>query len=214
MANQGARGGLVIVIDDEQSARRGLKRLLNSAGYETELFQSAADFLARPREFRPSCVIVDVCMPGMTGLELQEVLIRRRQQEQLVFITGYGDVPTCSRAFSAGAVDFLPKPIKRRELLKCVERALARSAEERQHLKERNEARRRLDLLTPRQLEAMQLLITGMLCKQVAAELGITLSTAKAHRFMLMHRLGVTSIPQLMRLADTAAVPPAQHSGG
>ena len=173
---------LVFVIDDDESVRRGLRRLLRSADYESEVFKGAADFLARPPHAGPTCVIVDVQMPGLNGLQFQEALIQRRREEQLVFITGHGNIPMCAQVMKSGAVDFLPKPFKPNELLKCVERALARSAEQRRRAAEKNEARRLLDSLTPREFEVMQLVITGMLNKQVGGELGMAGKTVKVHR--------------------------------
>src|SRR5215475_3745930 len=147
---------LVFVIDDDQSVRKGLSRLLRSADHEAEMFASASDFLDRASYPGPACVIVDVRMPGLNGLEFQETLIKRRREEQLVFITGHGNIPMCAKVMKAGAVDFLPKPFKPNELLKCVERALARSSNQRQAAAGREEARHLLDLLTPREFEVMQ----------------------------------------------------------
>src|SRR6185437_8499952 len=172
----------VFVIDDDESVRKGLKRLLRSANYESEVFKSASDFLARPPHPGPACVIVDVQMPGINGIDFQQALIERRREEQLVFITGYGTIPMCTRVMKAGAVDFLPKPFNSRELLKCVERALDRSTHQRRGVEERNAARRLLDLLTPREFEVMQLVITGMPNKQVGSELGMAEKTVKVHR--------------------------------
>src|ERR1700736_2499232 len=140
---------LVFAIDDDASVRKGLTRLLRSARYQTEAFNSASDFLLRPPHPGPSCVIVDVRMPGVTGIELQEALIQRRREEQLIFITGHGDISMCAQAMKAGAVDFLSKPFRADELLQCVERALIRSAEQRRRSAEENEARTLLGLLTP-----------------------------------------------------------------
>jgi len=188
--------------------RKSLKRLLHAADYEAEVFNSAADYLARPPHARPSCVIVDVQMPGLNGFELQEALIKRRREEQLIFITGHGNIPMCAKAMKAGAVDFLPKPFKSRELLKCVEQALDRSAKQRHREATKNEARRLLDLLTPREFEVMQLVITGMLNKQVAGELGVGEKTIKVHRGRVMQKLGVNSVAELVRLVEKAVVPP------
>jgi len=200
----------VFVIDDDESVRKGLKRLLRSANYESEVFKSASDFLARPPHPGPACVIVDVQMPGLNGIDFQQALIQRRREEQLVFITGYGNIPMCARVMKAGAVDFLAKPFKSRELLKCVENALHRSAEQRRRAAERNEARRLLDLLTPREFEVMQLVITGMLNKQVGGELGVAEKTVKVHRGRLMQKLGVASVAELVQLVQKAEVrPPA-----
>jgi len=203
---------LVFVIDDDESVRKGLKRLLRSANYESEVFKSASDFLARPPHPGPACVIVDVQMPGVNGIDFQKALIQRRREEQLVFITGYGNIPMCAQVMKAGAVDFLPKPFKSRELLKCVEHALDRSTEQRRGAAERNEARRLLDLLTPREFEVMQLVTTGMLNKQVGGELGVAEKTVKVHRGRLMQKLGVTSVAELVHFVQRAGVPPPVRS--
>jgi len=203
-----ALNGVVFVIDDDEAVRKSLKRLLLAADYETEVFNSAADYLARPPHARPSCLIVDVQMPGLNGIELQEALIKRRREEQLIFITGHGNIPMCAKAMKAGAVDFLPKPFKSRELLKCVEQALDRSAKQRDREAAKNEARRLLDLLTSREFEVMQLVITGMLNKQIAGELGVEEKTVKAHRGRVRQKLGVNSVAELVRLVEKAVVPP------
>src|SRR2546425_9375456 len=161
---------LVFAIDDDASVRKGLARLLRSAGYKSETFESASDFLARAPHSGPSCVIVDVQMPGINGMDLQETLIQHRREEQLVFITGHGDISMCAQAMKAGAVDFLPKPFRADDLLQCVERALIRSTEQRRRSTEKNEARHLLALLTPREFEVMQLVTTGRLNKQIAGE--------------------------------------------
>jgi FixJ family two-component response regulator len=200
---------LVFAIDDDASVRKGVVRLLRSAGYKSEVFASAADFLARNAHSGPSCLIVDVQMPGLNGIDLQEALIQRRRAEQLVFITGHGNIPMCARAMKAGAVDFLPKPFRADQLLQCVERALARSADERSRAAEKNKARQLLDLLTPREFEVMRLVISGMLNKQIAGELGTAEKTVKVHRGRVMQKLGVTSVAALVRLVQRACVAPA-----
>jgi len=197
---------LIFVIDDDESMRKGVKRLLNSADYETEVFQSASDFLSRPVHPGPSCVIVDVRMPGMDGIGFQKALIQRRREEQLVFITGHGDIPMCAQVMKAGAVDFLPKPFKPKQLLECVERALTRSSTERSRTAERNDARRLLDLLTPREFEVMQLVVSGLLNKQVAGELGMAEKTVKVHRGRAMQKLRISSVAELVRLVAKAGV--------
>jgi len=197
---------VIFVIDDDESVRKSLKRLLRSADYDSELFGSASDFLARSPHSGPSCVIVDVQMPGLNGIDFQEALIQRRREEQLIFITGHGDVPMCARVMKAGAVDFLPKPFKSRDLLGCVERALDRSSRQRRDADERKGARRLLDLLTPREFEVMQLVTTGMLNKQIGGELGMAEKTVKVHRGRVMQKLGVTSVAELVRLVQKAGV--------
>jgi FixJ family two-component response regulator len=199
---------LVFAIDDDASVRKGLARLLRSAGYKSEIFQSASNFLARPPHSGPSCVIVDVQMPGINGMDLQKTLIQRRREEQLVFITGHGDIPMCAQAMKAGAVDFLRKPFRDDELLQCVQNALIRSAEQRRRSAEKNEARRLLDLLTSREFEVMQLVITGMLNKQIAGELGTAEKTVKVHRGRVMQKLGVASVAELVWLVERAGIVP------
>ena len=197
---------LVFLIDDDASVRKGVSRLLRSAGYNSEAFASASDFLRREQHSGPGCVIVDVRMPGINGIDLQNVLISRRREEQLVFITGHGDIPMCAQAMKAGAVDFLPKPFRDTELLQCVESALARSADQRRRGAEKAEARRLLDLLTPREFEVMQLVVTGTLNKQIASELGTAEKTIKVHRGRVMKKLGIVSVAELVRLVETAQV--------
>ncbi len=205
-----ARQGMVFVIDDDASVRKGLQRLLRSADYESEAFASAEGFLERATHPGPSCLVVDVQMPGLNGIDLQDSLLQRRRQEQLVFITGHGDIPMCARVMKAGAVDFLPKPFKPGELLRCIERALARSAEQRRRSEAKNDVRRRLDTLTPREFEVMQLVSAGKLNKQVGGELGMAEKTVKVHRGRVMQKLGITSVAELVRLMEKAEVPPVR----
>ena len=197
---------LVFVIDDDSSVRKGLARLLRSAGYKHEIFESACDFLARPPHSGPSCVIVDVQMPVLNGMDFQETLIQQHREEQLVFVTGHGDIPMCAQAMKAGAVDFLRKPFRDDELLQCVENALIQSAEQRRRSAEKNEARLLLNSLTPREFQVMELVITGMLNKQIAGELGTAEKTVKVHRGRMMQKLGVTSVAELVRLVQKACL--------
>jgi FixJ family two-component response regulator len=145
-------------------------------------------------------------------MDLQETLIRCEREEQLVFITGHGDISMCAQAMKAGAVDFLPKPFREDELLQCVERALTRSAEQRRRRAEKDEAQCLLDLLTPREREVMQLVVTGMLNKQIAGELGRAEKTVKVHRGRMMRKLNVTSVAELVRLTEKAADAPTVNS--
>jgi RNA polymerase sigma factor (sigma-70 family) len=203
------RNSIVFAIDDDRSVRKGLARLLRAAGYKNEIFESASDFLKREQHAGPTCVIVDVRMPGLNGMDLQETLIQRQREEQLIFITGHGDISMCARAMKAGAVDFLPKPFQSDALLQCVERALARSAEQRRRSAERNEAQRLLDLLTPREFEVLQLVVRGMLNKQIAGELGTAEKTVKVHRGRMMQKLRVASVAELVRLVEKVGTPSA-----
>jgi FixJ family two-component response regulator len=197
---------LVFLIDDDASIRKGVSRLLRAGGFKNEAFASASDFLARDQHTGPACVIVDVRMPGINGMDFQDLLLQRRREEQLVFITGHGNISMCAQAMKAGAVDFLQKPFRDTELLDCVARALGRSAEQRQRDLEKAEARRLLDLLTPREFEVMQLVVTGMLNKQIAARLGTAEKTVKVHRGRVMKKLATESVAGLVRLVETARI--------
>ena len=199
---------LVFVIDDDASMRQGVVRWLKSVGYKSEAFESASDFLARPPHADPCCVIVDVQMPDMDGVAFQQALIKRRREEQLIFLTCHGNVPMCARVMRDGAVDFVEKPFTSEELSKSIEHALCRSIEQRRRIAERDEARQLLDLLTPREFEVMQLVVTGMLNKQISAELGAAERTIKAHRGRVMRKLGVVSVAELVRLVQRAGVAP------
>jgi len=182
----------VFVIDDDESMRKSLRRLLDAAQYDTELFKSASEFLLRSTHRGPSCVIVDVRMPGLNGIDFQNLLIENQREEQLIFITGHGDIPMCAQAMKAGAVDFLPKPFKPKQLLESVERALTRSTEQRRRASEKHHTRALLDRLTPREYQVMQLVATGMLNKQVGGELGMAEKTVKTHRAHVMQKLHIT----------------------
>ena len=204
---------MVFVIDDDAAVRKGLKRLFTAADYASEVFASAAEFLARAAHPGPSCVIVDVQMPGLNGIDLQETLLQLRREEPLIFITGHGDIPMCARAMKAGAVDFLQKPFQPKELLLCVERALRRSEEQRRRAAQKRESRALLDCLTPRQFEVMQLLVTGMLNKQIGGQLGMAEKTVKVHRGLIMRKLGITSVAELVRVVEKAEVPSPSEDG-
>ncbi|HEY6153403.1 MAG TPA: response regulator [Candidatus Udaeobacter sp.] len=199
---------IVFVIDDDPSMRKSLARLLDAAHYKTEVFKAASDFLLRSVYPGPSCVIVDVKMPGLSGIAFQEALIENGRNEQLVFITAHGDIAMCAQAMKAGAVDFLPKPFNPEQLLESVERALARSNEQLLRASEKNRACQLLQQLTPREYEVMQLVATGMLNKQVGAELGMAEKTVKTHRAHVMQKLHITSVAELMRVLQKAEIPP------
>jgi FixJ family two-component response regulator len=203
----------VFVIDDDESVRKSLKRLLDAAHHKTEVFKSASEFLSRSPHPGPSCIIVDVRMPGVTGIDLQKTLIDTGREEQLVFITAHGDIPMCAQAMKAGAVDFLPKPFKPKELLESVERALSRSSEKLLLASERNRAHALLQQLTPREYEVMELVATGLLNKQVGGELGMAEKTVKTHRAHVMQKLGITSVAELMVVLQKAEVTPPVRPG-
>jgi len=195
---------LICIVDDDESVRRSLARLFRSVGSVVETFTSAGDYLLRGRHNGPSCLVLDVQMPGLGGLELQRQLTEG--ETQIVFLTGHGDVPTCAGAMKAGAVDFLTKPVDDEELLTAVSRALARSVEVRKAGAERAAARALLDALTPREFEVMQRVIAGMLNKQIADDLGAAEKTIKIHRGRVMEKMSVTSVADLVRVAQAAGV--------
>ena len=208
-----ASTAIVFVIDDDASVRKSLKRLLDAACYKVEAFTSASEFLTRSAHDGASCVVVDVRMPGLNGIDFQKALIEGGREEQLVFITGHGDIPMCAQAMKAGAVDFLPKPFKPKQLLESVERALTRSAEQRRRASAKTHARDLIERLTPREHEVMQLVATGMLNKQVGGELGMAEKTVKTHRAHVMQKLGITSVAELMVVLQKAEVPPVAKPG-
>ena len=200
---------LVYVVDDDISMRKAIGRLLESEDYSVEMFTGAREFLARAPHPGPSCVIVDLNMPGLNGLELQQALAERGHGEQVIFITGGASVPTCLQAMKAGAVDYLSKPFRDEDLLCALEQALRRSSEQWFQRSQRKEVRVRVATLTPRELDVLKLVIAGMLNKQIASQLGTTEGTIKVHRGRVMEKMGVTSVAELVILAQRAGIAPA-----
>lgn len=205
---------LVCVVDDDYSVRRSLQRLFKSAGFEAEMFASSKDYLARGTFAGPICLVLDVRMPGLNGLELQRGLDERGAGEQIIFITGHADVPTCKQAMKGGAIDFLTKPFDNVELIEAVERALARAKESLRQRTVRRAARGKIDKLTPREFEVLRFVIVGLLNKQIAAELNTAEKTIKVHRGRVMQKLGLTSVADLVRLSERAGVSPAGFDVG
>jgi FixJ family two-component response regulator len=197
---------MVYVVDDDDSVRAGLSRLLHSVGLTVQTFASPREFLEQASSDRPGCVIADLRMPEMNGLELQEQLRARHPTLPVIFLTGYGTVPASVRAMRHGAMDFLEKPVDDQTLLDAVFQALAWSRESRDRQAEVKAIRDRLASLTPREYEVFTLIITGMLNKQVAYELGTTEKTIKVHRARLMAKMQCGSLAQLVRLAEKAGV--------
>jgi FixJ family two-component response regulator len=198
----------VFVVDDDPSVRMGLANLLESDYYMVETFASAAEYLARGSHLGPSCLVLDVRLPGLDGLALQRQLAERGRMEQIVFITGHGDIPMGIQAMKRGAVDFLPKPFDDEAFLSAVGQALARSAEDWRTRAEAALIRARIATLTPREFAVFRLVIAGLLNKQIAAELGAALRTIKTHRGRVMRKLGVQSVAELVRLSQRAGVTP------
>jgi FixJ family two-component response regulator len=197
---------LVCVVDDDASIRKSLMRLFRSEGLVAEPFASARAYLDRAVHDGPSCLVLDVQMPELTGLDLQRALVESGRDEQVIFITGNGDIPMCARAMKAGAADFLPKPFDDAELLAAVERALARSSERRVEQTRQADARARVATLTPRELQVFQGVIAGKMSKEIAADLGTALKTVKVQRGRVMEKMGGVSLAELLRLARLAGV--------
>ncbi len=193
---------IVYVVDDDESVRRSLALLLRSVGLSAETFPSAKAFLDHPASDRPACLILDLRLPGPSGLDLQEALSQAGRELPIVFVTGHGDVPTSVRAMRRGAVDFLEKPFNDQELLDCVQRALALSCERQAERAERKELQGRLETLTPREREVLMQVVTGKLNKQIAGDLGIAEKTIKIHRGRVMQKMRANSVADLVRMVE------------
>jgi FixJ family two-component response regulator len=199
-------GTLVGIVDDDPSVRKGLARLVKAAGYRVEVFASAREFLARPQQEDPCCLLLDVRMPGLTGPELQEALAIAGRRMSIVFISGHGDVVGSVKAMKGGAIDFLTKPVDARELLDAIERAVAKAFTAQREQAGATDVQGRLKTLTAREAQVFALVVTGMLNKQVAAELGIVEKTVKVHRARVMEKMRAGSLAELVRLADRAGI--------
>jgi len=200
----------VFVIDDDASVRKSLSRLLGSLGFQTETFPSAEQFLERAHYDGVGCIILDVRMPGLSGMDLQEELNKADYHMPIIFITGHGDIPTSVEAMKKGAVDFLPKPFDDEQLLQAVKAAIEKDRNARAAHAEVDEIRRRIELLTSREYEILRYIITGMLNKQIASELEIAEKTVKVHRGRVMEKLGADSVAELVRLAEKAGIKPPE----
>lgn len=196
----------VYVVDDDPSVRAGLARLIKSVGLTVKTFASALEFLEQAVSEGPGCVIADLRMPAMSGLELQDQLQARHLNLPVIFLTGFGTVPASVRAMKRGAVDFLEKPVDDQVLLEAIFQALEKDRENRRKQAEIKTIQDRLTSLTPREYEVFTLIITGLLNKQVAYELGTTEKTIKVHRARLMEKMGCDSLAQLVRLAAKAGI--------
>jgi FixJ family two-component response regulator len=202
---------VVFVVDDDVSVRESLELLLLSAGLQPETFASAEDFLGRSRIDGPSCLVLDVSLPNLTGLDLQKRIVDRADMP-IIFITGYGDVPTTVQAMKAGAVEFLTKPFDDDVLLNAIRQAIERSRTSRAHEAELRALRDCHASLTPREREIMALVVSGLLNKQIAADLGISEITVKAHRGRLMRKMHVGSLADLVRVAAALDVALVAHA--
>lgn len=199
-------GPIVFVVDDDLSVRRSTERLIRSIGLEVQTFTSAREFLKHPRPERPACLLLDVRMPGLSGMDLQRELTRSGIHIPIIFITGHGDIPMSVRAMKAGAAEFLTKPFRSRTLLDAVRAAIERDRAAGKDRSEMEELRRRYEQLTPREREVLPLVAAGFLNKEVASKLATTERTIKFHRAHIMKKMCVTTLADLVRLAEKLGV--------
>jgi len=197
---------IILVVDDDVSVREALAGLIRSAGLKVETFASAQEFLARPAADAPGCLVLYVRLPGLSGLDLQKRLAEINLEIPIIFITGHGDVPTTVQAMKAGALEFLTKPLADRDLLDAIEQAVKRDRAARQRRAELRELHGRYQSLTPREREVMERVVAGLLNKQVAAELGISEITVKAHRGQVMRKMGADSLADLVTMSETLGI--------
>ena len=200
------QSSVVLIVDDDPSIRTALARLLRSVGLQTEVFASAADMLQTGLPDTPSCLVLDVRLPGQSGLDIQSELVKRNCHIPIIFMTGHGDIPMTVRAMKAGAIDFLPKPFRDQDMLDAVSKAIQNDRKRRDNEKAVEGLKTQYELLTPREREIMALVVAGLMNKQVAAEIGIAEITVKIHRGHIMRKMGAKSLADLVRMADVLGV--------
>ena len=198
---------IVFVIDDDPSVRDALKSLIRSVGLEVELFASTQEFLGRAQPDAPACLVLDVRLPGKSGLEFQRDLAEAGVRVPIIFVTAHGDIPMSVRAMKAGAVEFLTKPFRDQDLLDAIQVALDRDQARYQREMEVAALRKRLASLTPREREVLPLVVAGLPNKQIAAELGTSETTVKVHRSQLMRKMAADSVADLVRMAEKIGIP-------
>ena len=206
MRGESERAAVVCIIDDDPIVRDGLSNLLRSVGLQVDVFGSATEFLGKERPSAPSCLVLDVRMPGVSGLDFQAELAKRDIDLPIIFLTGYGDIPMSVKAIKAGAVEFLTKPFREQDLLDAVRIALDRDRDRRRNDGVASDVRARFESLTTREREVVALVTKGRLNKQAAAEIGISEITVKVHRHNAMQKLGAKSLVDLVRMTDTLGV--------
>jgi len=201
--------GTVVVVDDDPAIRRSVSRLLRSAGFTVETFGSPSRFLRHQSPAAPACVLLDMCMEGMTGLEVQDVLLRNERQVPVLFFSGQGTISTAVAGIRNGAENFLEKPVPPNDLLNAVSKAIEHDRAQSAQRTNRAELKARFDRLTPREVEVMTLVVSGLLNKQVAAQLGISEKTVKVHRARVMQKLEVESLASMVLIAERIGLAPA-----
>ena len=197
---------IVFVVDDDPSIRRAMRRLIGSVGLQVELFGSAKEFLLSKRPDGPSCLVLDIRLPGISGLDFQRSLAEANIHIPIIFITAHGDIPMTVRAMKAGAVEFLTKPFRDQDLLDAIHVALERNRVRRTQEAEVATLRQRWESLTPREREVLPLVVSGLLNKQIAGEIGTSETTVKVHRSQLMRKMGADSVADLVRLAERVGI--------
>ncbi|MEO8659003.1 MAG: response regulator transcription factor [Bryobacteraceae bacterium] len=202
---------IVYVVDDEEAARSAITSLLASVGLKAKTFASPADFTAAKRARGPACLVLDVRLPGVSGLDFQRELQASNDNLPVIFITGHGDIPMSVEAMKAGAVEFLTKPFRGQALLDAIQRALEKAREANAEIERLALLRERYAKLTPREQEVMQLVITGLLNKQIAAQLGTSERTIKIHRGQVVRKMQATSLPDLVRMGDKLGLPSPKY---
>jgi FixJ family two-component response regulator len=202
---------VVFVVDDDASVREAIESLIRLAGLRVETFETAQEFLRSQRLDVPGCMVLDVELPGLSGLDLQRELAAHGIKLPIIFITGYGDIPMSVRAMKAGALEFLTKPFRDQDLLDAIQQALERDRAARQHSSEIAQLRERFDALTSREKEVMSLVVAGWLNKQIGFELGISEITVKIHRGRVMNKMAAQSLAELVRMTERLEIPTAKN---
>lgn len=202
---------IVFVVDDDEGMRQSLKNLIGSVGLQVKVFASAQEFLRSKLTDVPGCLVLDVRLPGLSGLDLQKRMVEAGMEIPIIFITGHGDIPMTVRAMKAGAVEFLTKPFRDQDLLDAIQQALERDRTAREQRGEIEALRGRFDSLTPREREVMGLVVAGLLNKQIAGELGTSETTVKIQRHQVMEKMGAGSLAELVRMADRLKIPTPKY---